>query len=309
MQAFGGAQHRWAEGNDYTRQLFHPVRTWPMQVEPATGGLGDGLFVGRQHEIEQLEATFEEAASGRPRLAFLVGEPGIGKTATAQEFAQRVSGAGAMVLWGSCYEGEGAPAYWPWLQVLRRLVRDLGRETLFEALGPDAHGLIHLLPEFAIEHEHVDQPSIPPEQARFRLFGGAAELLRSAAQERPVVLILDDVHWADEPSLLLLDFLARELQDAKVLILATYRQGELGRQHPLSDVLGRLTMARRLVLGGLARPEVEHFIEVTAGVSPTPPLVDTVHAMTAGNPFFLGEVLRLLASEGRLAADAGTLSI
>ena len=80
-----------------------------MQVEPATGGLGDGLFVGRQHEIEQLEATFEEAASGRPRLAFLVGEPGIGKTATAQEFAQRVSGAGAMVLWGSCYEGEGAP--------------------------------------------------------------------------------------------------------------------------------------------------------------------------------------------------------
>src|SRR5947209_267966 len=204
MQAFGGAQHRWGEGNDYNRQLFHPVRTWPMQVEPATGGLGDGLFVGRQHEIEQLEATFEEAASGRPRLAFLVGEPGIGKTATAQEFAQRVSGAGAMVLWGSCYEGEGAAAYGRWLQ------------------------------------------------------------------------------------------------DAKVLILATYRQGELGRQHPLSDVLGRLTMARRLVLGGLARPEVEHFIEVIAGVSPTPPLVDTVHAMTAGNPFFLGEVLRLLASEGRL---------
>src|SRR5438552_144386 len=94
MQAFGGAQHRWAEGNDYTRQLFHPVRTWPMQVEPATGGLGDGLFVGRQHEIEQLEATFEEAASGRPGLAFVVGEPGLGKTATAQEFAQRVSGGG-----------------------------------------------------------------------------------------------------------------------------------------------------------------------------------------------------------------------
>src|SRR5205807_2668813 len=158
----------------------------PVQPESATGGRpSEGLFVGRQHEIEQLEVAFSEAASGRPRLAFLVGEPGIGKTATAQEFAGLVTDAGALVLWGSCYEGEGAPAYWPWLQVLRSLVRNLGRETLFESLGPDAHGLVHLLPEFAIEHEHVDQPSIPPEQARFRLFGGAAELLRSAAQERP----------------------------------------------------------------------------------------------------------------------------
>src|SRR5436190_3315536 len=157
MQAFEGAQHRWAEGNDYTRQLFHPVRTWPMQVDPATGGLGDGLFVGRQHEIEQLEAAFAEAASGRPRLAFLVGEPGIGKTSTAQELAGRAAETGALVLWGSCYEGEGAPAYWPWLQVLRRLIRAIGREALFEELGPDAHGLLHLLPEFAAGHEQPDQ--------------------------------------------------------------------------------------------------------------------------------------------------------
>ena len=85
------------------------------------------------------------------------------------------------------------------------------------------------------------------------------------------MLALDDLHAADEPSLLLLEFLARELKDARVLIVATYRQEELGRQHPLSQVLGRLTMARRLLLAGLGRPDVERFIEGAAGVAPTPP--------------------------------------
>src|SRR5437867_4347491 len=158
-----------------------------MQLEPELGQRpSGGLFVGRQHEIEQLEAAFKEAASGRPRLAFLVGEPGIGKTTTGQEFGERAEADGALVLWGSCYEGEGAPAYWPWLQILRRLVGDFGSESMFEVLGPDAHGLTHLLPEVASGHDHPDPPPmIPPDQARFRLFDGVASLLRTASASRP----------------------------------------------------------------------------------------------------------------------------
>src|SRR5207245_11478721 len=110
----------------------------------------------------------------------------------------------------------------------------------------------------------------PPEQARFRLFDAVAALVRAAAELAPLAVILDDIHWADEPSLLLLEFLARELRDTRVLILATYRQQHLGRQHPLAQVLGRLTMARRLMLAGFGRADVERFIEGTAGVAPTP---------------------------------------
>jgi tetratricopeptide (TPR) repeat protein len=146
-------------------------------------------------------------------------------------------------------------------------------------------------------------PTLEPEQARFRLFDSVTTFLKNASKLQPLVVILDDLHWADKPSLLLLQFLARELKDASILVIGTYRDMELGRQHPLSQTLGELSrqgLSARIVLRGLAEQDVARFIEMTTGIEPTEKLVRTVFQQTEGNPFFLSEIVRLLVVEGQL---------
>ena len=138
------------------------------------------------------------------------------------------------------------------------------------------------------------------EEARFRLFDSVTSFLVAAARDRPMVLVLDDLHWADEPSLLLLKYAAAEIASSGLLICGTYRDVELGRHHPLARVLGELG-GDRIALRGLDTGDVERYIEMTSGSRPPPGLAEAVHAQTDGNPFFVGEVVRLLASEGRLA--------
>ena len=146
-------------------------------------------------------------------------------------------------------------------------------------------------------------PQLEPEQARFRLFDSIAAFLKTASQRQPLVLVLDDLHWADQPSLLLLQFVARELGGARLLIIGTYRDVELSRQHPLAEALGELTRERlfqRVLLRGLTQEDVGHFIGMTSGNSPPRGLVEAVHAQTEGNPLFVTEVVRLLVQEGAL---------
>ena len=144
-----------------------------------------------------------------------------------------------------------------------------------------------------------------PEQARFRLFDSITAFLKSAGQKQPMAIILDDLHWADKPSLLLLEFLAQELGSSRLLIIGTYRDVELSRQHPLAETLGQLTRSasggfQRVLLRGLTREDVGRFIEVTSGISPPGGLVSAVHTQTEGNPLFVTEVVRLLVQEGEL---------
>jgi DNA-binding CsgD family transcriptional regulator len=145
-----------------------------------------------------------------------------------------------------------------------------------------------------------------PEQARFRLFDAVTSFLYQAAQHHPLVLVLDDLHWADKPSLLLLEFLAQELRQSRLLVIGTYRDMELSRQHPLSETLAELTREQplqRLVLHGLNQEDVERFLEVTTDITPPRALVDTVYTQTEGNPLFLTEVVRLLVQEGALRPE------
>jgi len=145
--------------------------------------------------------------------------------------------------------------------------------------------------------------ALEPEQARFRLFDSITEFLKNASRQRPLVLILDDLHWADKPSLLLLQFLARELRDLRIHVAGTYRNIEVGRQHPLAQTLGELTrlgVGQRIFLRGLTERNVAQFIELTTGTRPSDKVVASVHRDTDGNPFFVTEVVRLLASEGFL---------
>jgi tetratricopeptide (TPR) repeat protein len=267
--------------------------------------LAGGVFVGRERELETLRAGFDRAMSGRGQVLLLVGEPGIGKTRLAEELGTYATLRGAQVLWGRCYEWEGAPAYWPWVQLIRGYVYERDPQTLRSELGAGAAAIAQVVSEIRERlPDLASPPELAPEQARFRFFDSIAVFLRNAAARQPLVLMLDDLHWADKPSLLLLEFLAREATGARLLLLATYRDVEVGRQHPLSQTLAQLSRDRqseRVLLRGLAEQDVARYIALTAGVEPPDQLARAVQRETEGNPFFVAEVVRLLVAEGRLA--------
>ena len=151
-------------------------------------------------------------------------------------------------------------------------------------------------------------PQLEPEQARFRLFDSITAFLKSAGQSKPLVLVLDDLHWADHPSLLMLEFVARELANARVMIIGTYRDMELSRQHPRSRTLGESTKERlfqRVLLRGLDQDDVVRFIELASGVNPPAGMLEAVYNQTEGNPLFVTEVVRLLVEEGELTHESG----
>jgi tetratricopeptide (TPR) repeat protein len=270
----------------------------------ALDSVAQGVFVGRQQEMGELKAALEDTLSGRGRMMTLVGEPGIGKTRTSQELATYAGLRGVKVLWGRCYEEQGVPPYWPWVQAIRSYVRDTEPEKLSTEMGAGAADIAEVVSDVKTQLPGLQPaPQLEPEQARFRLFDSITAFLKSASQSRPLMIILDDLHWADKPSLLLLQFVVRELSNGRILLVGTYRDMELSRQHPLAESLGELTRERafqRVLLRGLSQEDVGRFIEVAAGVQPEDALVNAVYTQTEGNPLFVTEVVRLLVQEGQL---------
>jgi class 3 adenylate cyclase len=276
--------------------------------------LAGGVFVGREREMDDLRAGLDDALSGHGRLVLLMGEPGIGKTRMTEELSTWAKLRGAQSLIGRCYEGEGAPPYWPWVQVIRAYIHDRDAEGIVSVMGPGAADIAQVVSDIRERVPDLPQPpELEPEQARFRLFDSIAMFLKNASRAQPLVVVLDDLHWADKPSLLLLQFLAREVRTSRLLILGTYRDVELRRQHPLAQTLAELAREQtssRVVLRGLTEQDVARYIEMTTGAMPPAELVRTVHRETEGNPFFVSEIVRLLASEGRLEQpSAGSWSI
>src|SRR3954471_20959636 len=278
--------------------------------EEGVESLAEGVFVGRESEIDKLREALEGTFEGHGRLMMLVGEPGIGKTRTAQELGVYARMRGARVLVGRSYEGEGAPAYWPWLQMARAYIHEADPETVVTDMGAGAVDIAQVIDDLQdmIPGLRVAaSQSLEPEQARFRFFDACATFLKNAARREPLVLFLDDLHWADAPTLRMLQFLARELSDSRLLVIGTYRDVALGRKHPLSQALADLSregLVERVPLHGLTEHEVERFIEVTASIHPPKTLVRAVYGETEGNPFFVSEIVSLMASEGTLD-DAG----
>ena len=178
-------------------------------------------------------------------------------------------------------------------------------------MGHGAANIADVIPEI---HDKITDleppPAIEPEAARFRLFDSITTFVKSVAQSQPLVLVLDDLHWADRPSLLLLQFLARELapfQSGRLLVVGCYRDMELSRQHPLSETLAQLSRSasggfQRVLLRGLDYEETSRLIKASAGIEPTTGLVEAIYSHTEGNPFFMTEVIRLLSESGELAA-------
>jgi class 3 adenylate cyclase len=278
--------------------------------EGSLGNLASGALVGRDQELGEMREAVEEALAGSGNLMFIVGEPGIGKTRAAEELVTFAGMRGARVLWGRCHEDDRAPAFWPWIEAIREFVRDADPVGLRWQLGPRAPDVARLVPELAERLGEEPEPLASINEAdRFRLFDSVTGFLADASRSRPLVIVLDDLHWADASSLELLRFVSRQLSGTGLLLVGTYRDVELGRHHPLSRALSELTAARnarRVPLRGLDVGGVASMIEATTGSPPPAALARSIWEQTEGNPFFVGEVVRLLASEGRLdGAGAG----
>jgi DNA-binding winged helix-turn-helix (wHTH) protein/tetratricopeptide (TPR) repeat protein len=271
--------------------------------EPISGATGEP-FVGRHPILDTLGQEFAAACRGRPRLVFITGEPGIGKSRTAVEFAESLRAEGARVLVGRCIEGQGAPPHWPWTQIVRgALRRGLVDHKLLDS--GSAAVLLQALPDLRAELVDAEPPpepvSVSDEQARFCLSDALSRLLHGIARQRPLVLVLDDLHWADQSSLHLLDFLVREAEPAPILVLGTYRDAELARDPSrarLLSAVARSPGSHTLQLGGLEPDEVASLFETVTGRTLSPELAKSVQLRTGGNPFFLTQIAQLWSAGG-----------
>ena len=249
-------------------------------------------FVGRVQELADLESALEEAAAGRGSLVLLTGEPGIGKTRLMSELARIAAERSVNVAAGRCWEEGGAPPYWPWMQVVRSVGSDLERlaAPTGSPVGP------------------LGSSAVVPEGERLRLFDAVGRFLAAASSEEPLLVTLDDVHAADEPSLLLLRFLGQALAEARVLLVASYRDAE-SRVRERGDVFAELArVGRRIPLRGLTSADVDAYVETVTGSRPTRQVAARLYEITAGNPFFVQEIVRLLAVDETFESldDAGS---
>jgi DNA-binding winged helix-turn-helix (wHTH) protein len=254
---------------------------------------GDAPFVGREHTMRELTKLLDSARAGRGQFAVITGEAGIGKTRTSEELASVAEGLGARVYAGRCVEGEGAPAYWPWIQILRAATGDEGRARIGAELA-------HWLGNWS---EAPRAAPLDSAEARFRLFDAIAAYLSQLGREQPLLLIFDDVHWADEATSQLLRFIAREVRGLRVLILATAREIDL-RKEPATAALLAAAQAR-LYLNGLT-PDAIAQLAVHAEHALSDASLRELMTLTEGNPFFVQQVLRLFADG---AARSGRLQL
>ncbi len=296
--------------------LAAPVPALRIEWEPAAASaipmpalLTDvgRIFVGRDAELERLGQLWKEAAAGERRVALLAGEPGVGKTRLAAEVARRVHEQGGVVLAGRCDEDLGVP-YQPFVEALRHFADHTSPQNLRERLGRYGGELARLVPELTQWVPDLPPPlQSDPETERYRLFDAVAAWLASVTAEELVLVILDDLQWAAKPTLLLLRHVLRSPESLRLLVVATYRDTDIGRAHPLTDLLADLRRAggvERFSVGGLDRAGVGAFIEAAAGHDLADEegvaFVRAVWEETEGNPFFVAEVIRHLSETGRI---------
>src|ERR1700761_6688298 len=259
--------------------------------------VGPGPFVGRGRELERLYAAWQTTHAGRTNAILIAGEPGVGKTRLAGEWSRQADDQGDLVIYGRWEEDLGAP-YQPFAEALRSLVPCLGGGRLrglrgVEALLPLVPGLSDVLPDLATPTR------ADPDTERYALFDAVVALLEIASASVPLVLILDDLHWAAKATLLLLRHLLRFGDQASVQILGTYRSTDLDRSHPLAAMLADLHRdgpAARLNLSGLDEADVTTYV-AEAGYDDEE-LAHALASVTGGNPFFLIEALRHVDESG-----------
>jgi len=278
------------------------------------GNLDWDQFVGRAHELGEVSAAVAAACAGPGRLVLVSGEPGIGKTRLCDEVSAIAEAAGALVLLGSCYESGAALPYMPIVEALTAYAERAGLASVGALLGDRLPDVVRLVPALrplaTARSEAPDAVSTDPTD-RYEVFDSICGLLIDASATTPLVLRLEDLHWADRPTLLLVQHIVRRLRSGRIAVVATYRDTDLDRTHPLADVLGEWRRDRsclRVRLRGLAEREVG---ELLAGVAHHDldasgrRLTAALHRETEGNPFFIGETLRHLVEAGAIVWQGG----
>ncbi len=289
--------------------VWHPNEIEPAEIVPLPDRLAISYpfgFVGRATERASLRDGWKAATAGERRVVLLSGEAGLGKTRLSTELAREAFDAGALVLYGRCDEEVPSP-YRPWVEALEHHVMHATDEA-FARLDPRALREVSLLVPAARDRlsNAAESDHDPGDLDQYVLFAAVTSLLMTLARERPVMIVLDDLHWADRGTLLLLRHVAAETLVARLLIIGTYRETDIGIDHPLTATLAALhreTGIERVGLVGLTDLEVLSLLEVTAGHEMDADGVGLAHALrneTAGNPFFVGEMLRHLAETGQI---------
>jgi len=280
----------------------------PVAVTPI-GRVAWGTFVGREREMEQLKEKLADAFSGLGSVAMVVGDAGIGKTRLLQEFATYARLRGAQVLWGAAYEGEARLPYGPFAEALQDYVSRTSVQTLRQAVTEGSSVLAPLAPE--LKAKLPDLPEPPPvaaEAEAYRLFQEVTEFLKNASASAPLLLVLEDLQWADKGSCSLLQHLARRLAGARLLLTISCREAELEPSHPLREALPHLRRESgfwELPLKGLRESEVGELVSVLAEQEVPRALVLALHQETEGNPFFVQETLKHLIETEVLYQEEG----
>jgi class 3 adenylate cyclase len=268
----------------------------------------DSTFLGRKRETQELRAAIDDAVSRRGRSVLVSGESGIGKTRLASEVAAYAALRGAKVLWGRCYAGAGAPAYWPWVQVIRDYAHDHDAESVAADLGSGAFEIAQIVSEVRERMPEIpESPPLDAERSRFRLFDSVARFLIGASERQPLAIFLEDLQQADRPSLMLLAFIARELVRSRVFLCGTYRDDQLADDHYLNEVLTALSKERGYACTKLRGLSDQHIRAMLEAVLQQPleqrnelALADTVCRESEGNPYFAEEIIRHLIDSGVL---------
>ncbi|MBI4518715.1 MAG: AAA family ATPase [Deltaproteobacteria bacterium] len=291
-----------------------PWHLWevPWTTAEASGVLSGSErtpFVGRAQERTRLLQAVERARSGSGTLMLIGGEAGVGKSRLVEEAAAAAQRLGLMVLTGHCVDQQGAPPYLPTIEHLEAAARQGSPEAFRRVLGENAPEIAKLMPELRVRYSDIPEPvSLPPEQERRYLLHGISEFLERTARATPLLLVFEDLHWADESTLLLIRHLAQRLAQIPVLVVGTYRDTDLKPGRPLAAVLPELLrqrLAEEIRLGRLTADGVAAVLAGRAGSTPPQQLVALVYAETEGNPFFVEEVFRHLHEAGKLFDEAG----